>query len=146
MDEQASGRGVEPRSPAGHGISVYVVSDHDYARAALADFLEQAGGVSVVGTSATASDAFENIVRLRPPVAIIDESLGSDNAFTLCRQLARAASDVACVILSAGLNPQRGRAEAFAAGADAYLVKQLQDFPLLETVNRAATRHLAHRI
>jgi two-component system response regulator DevR len=119
---------------------VYVVDDHDLARAALVDLIGTTDGLVVVGSSGDGPEALAEIVRLRPRVVVVDAVLGDGqrDGLDICRALRVAAPEAACVLVTAGLATSWGRAEARDAGAAAYLLKQVKDFPLASVIRQVA--------
>jgi two-component system response regulator DevR len=136
-----SGNGQrEGRPSLGGGVTVYVVDDHGPARAALVELIGSMEGLVVVGSSGAAPEALADIVRLRPQVVVLDAMLGDGqrDGLDVCRALRVAAPEAACVIVTAGVATSWGRAEARDAGAAAYLLKQVKDFPLASVIRRVA--------
>jgi DNA-binding NarL/FixJ family response regulator len=119
-------------------VTTYVLLDNDYVRALLAAMIDEAEGFVVVGSSGSASDALAEIVRLQPRVAVVDGDLRDGDGLVVCRILAATAPAVACVIVAAGVAKARGPAEAAAAGAAAYVLKQPRNFPLIEVIGQVA--------
>ena len=120
-------------------VTTYVLEHDDFVRALLVTMIDEADGCVVVGSSRSASDAIAEIIRLQPQVAVVDGDFRESDALELCRTLAVAAPAVSCVIVAAGLANARGPAQAAAAGAAAYVLKQPKDFPLVEVIGRVAT-------
>lgn len=120
------------------GVSVYVVEGHEYGRAGLVDLISRGGGL-VVGSSCSSEVGLVDIVRLRPSVAVLDGNLGDANGLALCRGVLAAAPEVGCVILSAGVGVCWGVSDAAEAGAAAFVLKGLVDFPLVEVIGRVAS-------
>ena len=119
-------------------VSVYIVEDHDDVRSRLVDLIASSPGLTVAGSSGVAHVALEEIDRLQPDVALVDGRLDGVSGLDVCSRLQRTAPTVSCVILTSAVTVPWGRAEAAHAGAAAYLVKQLGDFPLVDTISRVA--------
>jgi DNA-binding NarL/FixJ family response regulator len=55
-----------------------------------ARWLLEREGVAVVGVAATASEALERVVELRPQVVLVDIDLGADSGFEVAPRIAQA--------------------------------------------------------
>jgi DNA-binding NarL/FixJ family response regulator len=119
-------------------ITVYVYDAHDLVRAGLRGIIDDASGFVVVGSSGTESQALADIVRLRPAVALLGGCRGDDQALALCQRIRFAMPSVACVVAPTAIEHPFGPSEAAAAGADAFLMKRLHGFPLLDTISDVA--------
>jgi len=117
---------------------VYVVDDHEPVRAGLVELLSRVGGYNVVGSSGSAVDAVRQIVALRPDVAVVDGHLSDHGGLEVVRALSGEAPEVASVVLTTGVGASWGPVDAAAAGAAAFVLKSLVDFPLVEVVGRVA--------
>jgi two-component system response regulator DevR len=103
--------------------------------------INSADGLQVVGAAASAHRALAEIPGLHPTVALLDGHLPDGNGIELCRTLKAVAPEVECIILTAGTTIDWGPAEAAQAGAAAFLIKKLTDFPLIDTIRTVATQH-----
>jgi len=141
MVNMSTGSGAEE-------VTVYVLDDHEQVRRQLVALIGGAEGVRVVGSSEETVVALDEIVALRPDVAVLDGRVGDGDGLDICRQLALSAPGVRCVMVSAGVGVTWGPRGAAEAGAWAYLVKQLSDFPLVEVISRvgAGERLLASHL
>lgn len=117
----------------GSGVTTYVLDDNDRVRQVLVDLINAADGFVVVGSSGSAAVALADIVRLQPRVAVVDGQLPDGDGLRVCQTLRTTAPNVACVIVTAGVETW-GPAEAAAA----YLLKQPRGFRLVEVVGEVA--------
>lgn len=131
--------GRDDEAPRSAPATVYVVDDHEYVRAGLCELIDSAAGFTVIGSCGTVTAAVPDILRLRPTVAVVDDALPDGNGAEICRRVLAEAPEVDVVIVSAGVSRPSGRAEAEAAGAAAYILKRLVDFPLFDVLTRLAT-------
>lgn len=120
-------------------LRVYLVDDHPAVLAALTGALGRQSDLRVVGTAMTAAEAYADLAggTVRADVAVVDVCLPDDDGITLCRRLAEARPGLRCVLLSASDDPANARA-ALAAGAAAYLVKDLSTDDLVAALRNAA--------
>jgi DNA-binding NarL/FixJ family response regulator len=126
----------DEEGPTVRTITVYLVDDNRDVRTALVELVEAVPEFRVVGSSGTMAKAVPEIARLRPTIAVVDEWLPDGTGPQVCRRIRSRVPDVAVVILSAGVSGENGRSEAEAAGASAYVLKQVVDFSLLNVLIR----------
>lgn len=119
-------------------VTVYVLDGNDHVRDALVELVDGSTRMAVVGSSGDAAAAVAEIVALRPRVAVVDGDLGDMVGLHVCQQIQLSAPDVGCVIVTAGIGLAWGPFEAGQAGAAAFVLKQVRDFPLLEVIARVA--------
>ena len=120
-------------------LTVYIVDDHSQVRNQLTRLVEEAENMMVVGCSDDADVAVAEITAMVPRVALLDGQVGPHDGLDVCRRVTRQAPTVACVIVTAGVGIGWGPVEAARAGAAAYLLKQLRDFPLVTMIERVAS-------
>jgi DNA-binding NarL/FixJ family response regulator len=125
------------RPGCGSAVTTYVLDDNDRVRALLVELLGAAEGFVVVGSSGSADMALRDIVRLRPRVAVVDGRLPDGDGLRVCQELRTVAPEVACVVVAVGVETW-GAAEAAAAGAAAYVLKDPKGFRLVEVVREVA--------
>jgi two-component system, NarL family, response regulator DevR len=118
-------------------ISVFVVDDHELARRGIAQLLETDPGLTVVGEAATSATALARILATRPDVALLDFNLPDGDGVALCAAIGAAVPAVRCILLTA-VESDRMRADAMAAGAAAFLLKDVRASGLIDQVKRAA--------
>lgn len=128
---------VCPESRLEGARTVLVADDHRYVRALLEDLIGTSDGFTVVGSAGSAAEAIEGILELRPSIAVVDGELGDGTALDVCRRVRAAGSDTLIVVVSAGVSSW-GWPEAEQAGAKGYVIKQVREFSLLETLERLA--------
>lgn len=116
--------------------TVYVVDDHEIARAGTKALLE---GYEVVGEASNARDAIRGILDLRPDVAIVDVHMGRRRAGAdVVRAVKETDPGITCVALSVSQS-RRDVAALFAAGVDGYLTKQASQDELLAALADAVS-------
>ena len=84
---------------AGCGMRCLIVDDSAEFRDAASAMLERAG-ISVVGTASNSAEALRCYEDLHPDVALVDIDLGGEDGFTLAKQLDRASSALAVILVS----------------------------------------------
>jgi two-component system phosphate regulon response regulator PhoB len=125
LDEGAKARPtVPPRStlPSGAGARVMVVDDDDAIRDMVAAMLEAVG--LIVTVAASAEEALEHLREGAFELIVIDWSMPRMTGLELCRALRQRPGLAALPILFLTANTSSSdMVEAFAAGADDYVVK-----------------------
>jgi two-component system response regulator DevR len=117
-------------------VTVYLVDDHELVREGLRSLLER-GGLVVVGEAATVNEAVAGILATQPAVAILDVRLAGGSGVDICRRITHQAPDTACLMLTSYDNDD-ALFDAIAAGAAGYLLKQIRNLELVDTVKRVA--------
>jgi two-component system, NarL family, invasion response regulator UvrY len=114
-------RGVmSPRtmSPAG----VIAVDHHEAFRRAARTSVSSAAGFEWLGEAASAEEAIEIAVALRPDLALVEMHMPGIDGLETARRLTRAIPGVVVVLVSADATPDEG--EVVSSGAAAFLTKE----------------------
>jgi DNA-binding NarL/FixJ family response regulator len=119
-------------------IRVVVADDHAVVRAGLAQVIDTAADVELVGTAANGAEALEVCRRERPDVVLMDLSMPQLDGVAATRQLASAHPEIRVVVLTSFSDRER-ILDALDAGATGYLLKDAEPAELLAGV-RAASR------
>lgn len=118
-------------------VRVYLLDDHEIVRRGLRDVLEVGGTVDVVGESGTASVALQEIVDLRPDVAVLDVRLPTSSGIEVCRELHSSAPTVRALMLTS-YDDDQALFAAIMAGAAGYLLKSISGQDMLTAIRRVA--------
>jgi DNA-binding NarL/FixJ family response regulator len=120
--------------------TVLLVDDHQLVRAGLVALVESADDLAVVGQAADGREAVRAAVSLRADVVLMDLSMPVMDGVEATRQLVAAMPDARIVVLTSFSD--KGRvAEALAAGAIGYLLKDCDPDQLLSAIRAAALGH-----
>ena len=114
-------------------MSVFLVDDHEIVRRGVADLLNEAGDITVVGQAGTAAEALTSIPALNPDVAVLDMRLPDGNGVELCRELRSMLPDMHCLILTSYTDEQ-AMLDAILAGAGGYVIKDIRGMDLVSAV------------
>lgn len=116
---------------------VFLVDDHEIVRRGLADLIDTAPGMEVVGEAGTVHQALTRIEAARPDVAVLDVRLPDGSGIDLCRQIRSSMPDVACLILTA-YDDDAATSAAVVAGASGYLLKDIAAMRLLDAIRNVS--------
>jgi len=110
-------------SGAGRKSRVYLVEDYAITRYGMVQLINQQADLVVCGEADTVRKAIQDIVALRPEVAVIDLTLKQGSGFELIKTLAAQAPEVKVLVMS--MHDESLNAEmALHAGAAGYIMKE----------------------
>ena len=105
-------------------LKILIVDDHEVVRLGLRTLLERQPGFAVVGEAATAEEAVEQTVRLKPNVVVMDIRLPGGSGIDACRQIARQVPEAKVIMLTSYAEDDM-LFDAISAGACGYVLKQI---------------------
>ena len=114
-------------------LRVFLVDDHEVVRRGVADLLDEAEDLTVVGQAGSVSQALARIPALRPDVAVLDVRLPDGNGIELARDLRAKLPELKCLMLTSYTDEQ-AMLDAIMAGASGYVVKDIKGFDLVSAV------------
>ena len=120
--------------------TVLLVDDHHLVRAGLASLIDSADDLHVVGQAANGQQALELAATLTPDVVLMDLSMPEIDGVETTRRLL-AIHRTASVVVLTSFSDQERVADALAAGAVGYLLKDCEPRDLLAAVRAAAQGH-----
>ena len=118
-------------------IRVVVADDHPLVRRALAELLEGAEGITVVGTASDGADAVAAALERSPDVVLMDLEMPGRNGIDATHALTTARSEAKVVILTT-FSDRRRILAALDAGAVGYLLKDAEHEEIIRGVRAAA--------
>jgi DNA-binding NarL/FixJ family response regulator len=118
-------------------IRVVLVDDHAIVRNGLAQLLEAADDIEVVGTAADGDDALDLVLDTNPEVVLMDLQMPVVDGVTATRQIVASESEAQVVVLTSYSDSERIVA-ALDAGAVGYLLKDADPGDLLQGVRAVA--------
>jgi len=119
-------------------ITVFLVDDHEVVRRGVADLLEEAENLTVIGQASSVSQALARIPALRPDIAVLDVRLPDGNGVELCRELRSALPDLNCLMLTSYTDEQ-AMMDAILAGAGGYVIKDIKGMQLVDAVRQVGS-------
>jgi DNA-binding NarL/FixJ family response regulator len=120
--------------------TILLVDDHHLVRAGLASLIDSADDLHVVGQAANGQQALELTAALTPDVVLMDLSMPELDGVETTRRLL-AIHRTANVVVLTSFSDQERVADALAAGAVGYLLKDCEPRDLLAAVRAAAQGH-----
>jgi two-component system response regulator DevR len=118
-------------------VRVFLLDDHEVVRRGLKEMLEADGDLEVVGEAGTAAEARTRIPPAQPDVAVLDVRLPDGDGVEVCRDICAQHPEIRCLMLSA-FTDDEAVLESIVAGASGYVLKQLKDADIVDSVRLAA--------
>jgi two-component system response regulator DevR len=116
-------------------VRVFLLDDHEVVRRGVADLLDTADDIVVVGEAGTAEEALGRILALSPDVCVLDVRLPDGSGVEVCRAVKEKRPETACLMLTS-FSDDEALLEAVLAGAAGYLLKQVRGSDLVDAVRR----------
>jgi len=125
-------------------INVQLCDDHALLRSGLRRLLEAEPDLRVTGEAANADEAIEQVRSGQPDVLLLDVVMPGRSGIDALPEIIAAAPDTKVLMLSMQDDPVYVR-QAFAAGANGYLLKEAADTELVQAIREvAAGRRYVH--
>ncbi len=105
-----------------HKTTVYLVDDHKILRESLIFLLNQEPSLEVIGEASDGHDAYREILRLRPEIAILDISIPQLNGLDLAAKLKQDLPEIRIIMLTMHKS-EEFVARAYSIGVSGYLLK-----------------------
>jgi two-component system response regulator DevR len=118
-------------------IRVFLLDDHEVVRRGIADLVESAPDISVVGEASTAAEALRRIPAVVPDVAVLDARLPDGSGIDVCRDIRSSAPSVRCLILTS-YDDDDAIFAAVMAGASGYLLKEIRGTSLVDAIRQVS--------
>lgn len=118
-------------------IRLIIVDDHEMVRVGLRTMLDRFPSVSVVGEAGTVAEAIKLGTELLPEVILLDVRLGKESGITVCRELQRLTPQTRILVLTS-FSDEAAIFDAMEAGADGYLLKQVDGDALVRAISDVA--------
>ena len=118
-------------------IQVVLVDDHAVVRSGLRLLLDGQEDIKVVGEAGNARDAVFRARALKPDVILLDVVMPGESGIEVLPTLLKESPDTRVLVLSMQDDPSYVR-EAFAAGAQGYVLKEAADEEVVSAVREIA--------
>jgi two-component system response regulator DevR len=119
-------------------VRVMIVDDHEVVRVGLRTLLSSVPSIEVVGDASSAASAVPEIKRLLPDVVLLDVRLGDGSGFDVSREIQALDHPVRVLVLTSFADDDI-IVEAISAGADGYLLKEVNREALVSAIERVAS-------
>ena len=117
-------------------VRVLLVDDHTLFRKGLAELLEQRGGITVAGITGNPDEALELLAQTQPDAVITDLNMPPHGGLALLRRI-RASEWSGPVLILTVSDAEDDLAHAMRAGAQGYLLKDMEPDDVVDAVQRA---------
>lgn len=117
---------------------VFLVDDHEIVRRGVADLIETAPDLTVVGEAATVDEALARVPASGADVAVLDVRLPDGNGVELCRELRVQLPRLQCLMLTS-FTDDDALFDAIMAGASGFVLKQVLGADLLSAIRTVAS-------
>lgn len=114
-------------------VTVYVVEQHRAVRQALADLLGQTREVQLVGSSGDVSIARQEIQQRKPQVVLLEIKRADGQGWELLSELSALEQRPRILVLTS-YTSNGERDQAIRAGADAYVLKDIDTNKLMQLI------------
>lgn len=118
-------------------VRIFLLDDHEVVRRAIAELLDTVAGFEIVGEAATAAEALQRILAVRPDVAVLDARLPDGSGIDVCRDVRSALPDTYCLILTS-YDDHDAVLASILAGASGYVRKEVRASGLVDAIRQAA--------
>jgi two-component system response regulator DevR len=120
-------------------IRVMIVDDSELVRRGIASVLASASApaIKVVGEAGTVATAVSECLRLKPDIVLMDIRLPDGHGFSACRQILPKLPSTKVIVLTSYANDSFVY-ESVAAGAQGYLMKEIDPQGLIQAVRDVA--------
>jgi two-component system nitrate/nitrite response regulator NarL len=124
-----------PADPVQETVRILLVDDHSLFRESLSRLLESEPGFQVVGSCATASDAYTVLERERPDVVLLDYDLGSERGTAFAERAKLAGFKGGILVVTAGMT-EAETLLVFESGLSGLFLKHSSPTQLIEAIHR----------
>jgi len=119
-------------------IRVLLVDDHEFVRVGLRTVLQRFEDLDIVGEANSVSSAVAETLRLKPNLVLLDIRLPDGNGYDACRQIQQLDLSTRVLVLTSFADDDL-IFESIAAGADGYLLKEVDVNELVRSIRAVAS-------
>ena len=118
-------------------IRLLIVEDHQITRHGLCTLLGACAQLEIAGEAGSVAETLEAVVRLKPDLLLLDLRLPDGNGIEICRHLQQLNLDTKVLVLTSYADDDFVF-DAIAAGADGYLLKEIEGDKLIQAIQDVA--------
>jgi DNA-binding NarL/FixJ family response regulator len=126
-----------PNPSRERAVQLLIVDDHQIVRMGLQMLFRRSHDIRVVGEAANGAEALTQFTRLKPDVVLMDLRLPDQTGVEVCRAI-RELDGSARVLFLTSYKDDEAMFAAILAGADGYLLKEIDGDSLLTAVRTVA--------
>jgi len=120
---------------------VFIVEDHPVFREGLVQMINQEPDLEVCGKAGDAEGAYQEIIRLKPDLVLVDISLPGKNGLVLIKELRKVNRQVKLLVVS--MHDEALYADrVLRAGGDGYIMKQEDPEEVVEAIRDVLAGHI----
>lgn len=119
-------------------IHVLIADDHEVVRVGLRTLLEPQKDIEIVGDAATVAQAKELADKTEPDVLLVDVRMGGSSGAEVCRHVKQRRPNTGVLFLTSFADDDT-IFEAISAGADGYLLKEVDSDHLIQAIKQVAS-------
>ncbi len=119
-------------------IRVLIVDDHVMVRLGLRTMLDHFPAIEVVGEAGNVAEAIESTLRFLPDIVLLDVRLGAESGLAACREIQKLGRGIRVIVLTS-YSDETTIFDAMAAGADGYLLKEIDGEALVQGIRDVVT-------
>lgn len=116
---------------------VFIVDDHELVRRGLIELIDTEEDLSVVGQAGDVQEALLTLASITADVAVLDVRLPDGSGIELCREIRSLYPNVKVLMLTSFLDDE-AILGAVLGGASGYVIKDIKNLDLLETIRKVA--------
>jgi two-component system response regulator NreC len=119
-------------------IRIVIVDDHAVVRAGLKLLLEREPDIEPVDEASNATEAVFRVIEHKPDIVLIDVTMPGESGIEAIPKLLEASPETKILVLSMQDDPRYVR-DAFAAGANGYVLKEAADSEVVAAIQLVAS-------
>ena len=118
-------------------IRLFLADDHQIVRMGLRTILAKSGDIQVVGEASNADDMLREVLRLQPDIVLLDVRMPGSSPFEACQSIVAQCKNTRVLFLTSFADDEI-IFQAISAGADGYLLKDLEPTDLINAIRQVA--------
>jgi DNA-binding NarL/FixJ family response regulator len=118
-------------------IRVFLVDDHELVRRGIAQLIDFAPDIEIVGEADSVRGALDRVAATMPDIVVLDVQLPDGSGIDLCRSIRSAHPGIRCLMLT-GFDDDTASVAAVIAGSSGYVMKNIRGRSLIEGIRRVA--------